>query len=208
MFNKSLFDRICNVTCSFDELQDFVADINKKEFDLDNAFKKYYDVNKILLAIEKYQSQEIDAKYLAYWMNAYNWIIMGGFDQGQWEEGLTLKEFLIWTIVDWIDGLSFFDIGFHHDLEKYKTVFKVLDSVLQDLDDCTAVFTENSYDDNTIVLITNDNAKYFIKVYGDLDDDGLLDCEKVEFDDLTNKVEELRQLGYQELKYTDWNPDK
>ena len=51
MYNKDLYNKIINASCSFEELEFFVSDIDKKELDLDNAFEKYYDVNKILYVI-------------------------------------------------------------------------------------------------------------------------------------------------------------
>lgn len=206
MYNKDLFEKICNLTCSFDELKDFVTAIDKKEFDLDNPFAKYYNVDRLIAAIEKYESKEIDEKYLAYWMNAYNWIIMGGFKFGQDDDTVSAKEYLIWQIVDWIDGLSFFDTGFDYDLEKYKTAFKVLDLVLQDIDKCKVVFAEYGWnEDDVVALVTNYAAKYFVKVYGRLDyNDNTILFEKIDLDDLTARAENLCKIGYQELKYTDW----
>jgi hypothetical protein len=43
MYNKELYGKIINVSCSFEELESFVSDISKKELDIDNAFEKYYD---------------------------------------------------------------------------------------------------------------------------------------------------------------------
>lgn len=210
MYNQKLFDKICSVSCSFGELKEFVTNIDKKEFDLHNPFEKYYSVQSIIFAIEKYQSKEIDAKFLAYWMNAFNWIIMGGFKDNIDDEGVTLKEFLIWTITDWIDSLSFFDdTNDFYNLEDYKNVYKVLDSVLQDIDQCKAIFTEyDCSEDAVVVLITNDVAEYFIKVYGELDyNNDVIYFEKVESDYLKDKVNDLHNLGYRELKYYNWDDE-
>ena len=51
MYDKDLYNKIINASCSFEELEKFVIKIDKKEFDLDNAFEKYYDVERILYAI-------------------------------------------------------------------------------------------------------------------------------------------------------------
>ena len=210
MYNKELFDKILDVSCSFEELENFVIDINKKEFDLENPFEKYYDVNRIIFAIEKYQSKEIDARFLACWMNAYNWIIMGGFKINHDYEAISLKEFLIWEIVDWIDSLSFFDDSEdYYDLEEYKNTYKVLDYVLRDIDNCNAVYAETHYGEGAVVvLIMNDNLKYFIKVYGDLDyKDETIQFEKVEPTHLKDRVKHLQNHGYRELKYGNWDDE-
>lgn len=210
MFNRHLFAKICDVSCSFNELEEFVIDIDKKEFDLQNPFEKYYSVDKIILAIEKYQANEIDAKFLAYWMNAYNWIIMGGFKIEKKDESISLKEFLIWTISDWLDSLSFFNVDNDwYNLEDYKNAYKVFDLVLQDINHCKAVFAD--YGDNegdAVVLIRNDNSKYYIKVYGELDyNNEMISFEKVEYAYLDNQAKQLLNLGYQELKYGNWEDE-
>ena len=207
MYNKDLFERICNVSCSWDELKEFVTVINEKEFDLDNPFEKYYNVDRLISAIEKYQAKEIDAIFLACWMNAYNWIITGGFKIEDKDKSIGLKKFLVWQIVDWIDSLSFFNVDVdQYDLEEYKNIYKVLDSVLQDSDQCSAVFAQHGCDDDeVVVLISNDSARYFIKVYGYLDySDDEIDFTKIEDTDLTNRVNRLLSLGYRELTYCNW----
>lgn len=212
MNNKDLFNKICNVSCLFNELEDFCIDINKKEFDLDNPFEKYYSVDRIISAIEKYQSKIIDAKFLAYWMNAYNWIIMGGFKSAEAEKYIPLKQILIWEITDWIDSLSFFDDSDDlYNLEGYKATFKVLDLALQEAERCQAVFAmENEEDDgcgaDIIVLITNEDSKYFIRLYTDINDatDYL---DKIDSSTMADRVEQLLKLGYQELQCGCWNDE-
>lgn len=211
MFNKDLFNRICNVSCSWEELKEFVIAIDKKEFDVENPFEKYYSVDRIISAIEKYQAKQINAKFLAYWMNAYDWIIMGGFKIEYEDESVALKDFLIWTIADWLDSLSFFDDSDDwYNLEEYKNTYKVLDSVLQDLPTCKAVFSELDEEDFTqedavVVLIMNDKAKYFIKVYGDLDyNNEKVKFEKIKAIDLKKRAQQLLDFGYKELKYCNW----
>lgn len=107
MVEKKLFEKICEAKCSIKELEDFVRNIDEKDFDLDNPFEKYYDLDRIIAVIEKYQNGLINAKYLANWMNAYNWIMMGGFKIDDDDNHINLKELLIWLICDWLDSLSF-----------------------------------------------------------------------------------------------------
>ena len=204
MYNKCLFEKICNVSCSFAELEKFVSDMSKEEFDLENPFEKYYNVEAIISAIEKYQSNQISTSFLAYWMNAYNWIIMGGFKIDNSDESISLKEFLIWTISDWLDSLSFFNWGEeYYNLEDYKNTYRVLDSFWKDIGQCEAVFAEDGYnDDDVVVLITNNNSKSFARIYGELDyNNEAIDFEKVEPSCLENRAKQLNDSGYKELKY-------
>lgn len=212
MFDKDLFKKICDVSCDWGELEKFVVNIDKKEFDLSNALEKYYKVERIICAIEKYQSKKINAKFLAYWSNAYDWIINSGFKMENNDKSISLKEFLIFEISDWLDSLSFFDDSDDwYNLEEYKTTFKVLDSVLQDIDNCEAMFAvvadeeDEDYDyyaHDVAVLIKNVNAKYFIKVYADCiyPDDNVL-FSKVPLTELENQATQLHKQGYRELKY-------
>lgn len=212
MFDKELFKKICDVSCEWYDLKKFVTNIDKKEFDLDNAFEKYYKVERIICAIEKYQAKKIDAKFLAYWSTAYDWIIMSGFKIKNEDKSVSLKDFLIFEISDWLDSLSCFD-GSEDlcNLEYYKTTFKVLDSVLQDVDDCEAIFAIDADEDDddydyyahyVEVLIKNDSAKYFIKVYTDCiyPDDNML-FPQVQLEELENQATQLQKQGYRELKY-------
>lgn len=59
MFEKKLFEKICAAKCSIKELEDFVHNIDEKDFDLDCPFEKYYDLDRINAVIEKYQNSLI-----------------------------------------------------------------------------------------------------------------------------------------------------
>ena len=129
MYNKEVFDKIINATCSFDELEAFLTDINKKEFDLDNSFEKYYNVERILYVIRRYENKEIDDEYLSCWMNAYNWIIMAGFKIESVNDEFSFKDWLMWEISNWLDGLTFFDDSADaFNVEDYKNSFIILHS--------------------------------------------------------------------------------
>ena len=93
MFDKIMFEKIFNLTCSFDELKHFNFKIDEKEFDVDNCFEKYYSLETILKCIQLHKDKRISGKYLAYWSNAYNWIIMGGF------KGKRLQRTIILSLV-------------------------------------------------------------------------------------------------------------
>lgn len=71
MFYKELFEKICKVSCTFEELKEFSCDINEKEFDLDNPFTKYYSLDSILQCINLYEKGVVSADFVAYWANAH-----------------------------------------------------------------------------------------------------------------------------------------
>lgn len=204
MYNQELFERICNLESPPYELEKFVAAIEKLDFDLESPFEKYYSVDKILNAIQKYQAGEINAKYLANWMSAYNWIIMGGF-QAEEEGNIGLREFMMRQLVDWLDSLSYFeDDNGRYQLEAYKNTFGVLDLILFDLDLCEAVYAPHGENANGVaVLVKNKKAKYFVKVYGELDyRNEKVNMMQTTWSNLEQQAQALLGEGYSEFKYS------
>ena len=53
MYDKELIERICNLTCSKEDVWRYQSTIN---YDSEYPFRKYYDVNIIIGAINKYIS--------------------------------------------------------------------------------------------------------------------------------------------------------
>ena len=207
MYNKELYKKIVCANCSFEELEAFVVDIDKKEFDIDNAFEKYYDLEKILFAISRYENNEINDKYLAYWMTAYNWIIMGGFKIDEKDNLITFKEWLEWEICDWLDSLSFFDDSEEwYNLDDYKNSLKVLDMIYRNSNDWDKVFAHTDEfgdnEDDVVALISNAKTKEFVKIYGELDYRNLeVKFAQVEPNELEKEIDRLNGNGYRELRY-------
>ena len=207
MYDKDLYNKILSVSCSFEELENFVIDINKKEFDLDNAFEKYYDVEKILYAIRRYEIGEVSDKYLAYWTNAYNWIIMAGFKLKKEETEITFQEFLEDLITDWLDSLSFFDDSDDwYNLDDYKNTYIALDKVYKNINDWERIFAHTDEfgdnDDDVVVLAYNNKTKEFVKLYHELDYlNYKVNIERVELDRLKKEIRQLKKRGFEEMKY-------
>ena len=207
MHNKELYGKIINVSCSFEELESFVSDISKKEFDIDNSFEKYYDLERILFAISRYEKKEINDKYLAYWMCAYNWIIMAGFRAGNENVGITFQEWVLWEISDWLDSLSFFDDSDDwFNLDDYKNSFRIIDEIYKNLNDWECIFAHTDEwgdnDDDVVLLTINNKAKKFVKIYASLDyHNEKVDFPRIEEDELGKKIKQLKKVGYRELRY-------
>lgn len=206
MFEKKLLEKICEAKCSIKELEDFVYNIDKKDFDLDYPFEKYYDLNRIITMIEKYQNNLISAKYLAYWMNAYNWIIMGGFKIEDNDNHITLKRFIICLICDWLDSLSFFNYCGEYELEKYKESFKSLNRVYLDCAECSAVFTPYGNNDDICVLVVNEKSSYFVVLYDELDYvNSKCDIRLSDIDSIKDEIKRVNKIGYTRLAYGIFN---
>ena len=52
MFDRVMFEKICGLTCTYDELKCFNSKIDEKEFDVDNSFEKYYSLDVILKCMD------------------------------------------------------------------------------------------------------------------------------------------------------------
>ena len=213
MYDKKLFEKICNATCSFEELEAFTIKINKKQFDLDNPFEKYYHLDRILWAINRYENKEIDDKYLSYWMNAYNWIIMGGF-KIKVGPSITFTTWLEWEICDWLDSLSFFDDSEDwFNLQDYKNSFTIVDRIYRNRNEWHSVFAHmdegGDNDQDIVVLAYNDKTNEFVKIYSELDYWRLdVKFQRLELNELEKRIEELKAKGYQELKYRTWEEEE
>ena len=207
MYNKDLYNKIINASCSFEELELFISDIGKKEFDLDNAFEKYYDVEKILYAINRYENKEVDDKYLAYWMNAYNWIIMAGFKIESKNNEISFLDWVVWEISDWLDSLSFFDDSDDwFNLDDYKNSFKIIDGIYKNINEWDCVFAHTDEwggnDDDVVLLVVNDKTKELVKIYASSDYlNERVDFPRIEEDEFEKKIKQLKKVGYQELRY-------
>ena len=210
MFDKMMFEKICGVTCTLNELKCFNSKIDEKEFDVDNSFEKYYSFDVILKCIQLYKDKWITGKYLAYWCNAYNWIIMGGFkgkaiDEN--EKNVDVATILIWDISDWLDSLSFFDAEFYV-LDEYISNFRILDSIYKNHKkwEIFYSFGTDTYDNGEAI---NDISVLFIhktkNVYYTLASDGcdfkecVLDEELTETQDIGMIISDLKAKGYKEL---------
>ena len=204
MFDKASFEKICSLTCTYDELKRFNSKIDEKELDVDNSFEKYYSLDVILKCIQLYKDKRITDKYLAYWCNSYNWIIMGGF---QFKGKADVATILIWTISGWLDSLSFFDAAYHN-LDAYIANFRALDSIYKNHKkwEIFYSFGTDTYDDYEPV---NDISVLFINktknVYYTLSSDGcdfkecVLDEELTETQDIGTIISDLKAKGYKEL---------
>jgi len=214
MHNKKAIEKICDVSCSFEELEAFVINIDKKEFDLDSPFEKYYDLQKILFAIKRYENNEIDYRYLANWMNAYNWIIMGGFKIETKDDLVTFKKWIQLEISDWLDSLSFFDdFDDFYNLGDYKKSFAVLDIIYRNCFDWDCVFAHTDElgdnEDDVVVLVSNSKSKQFVKIHGQLDYlNEELKFPRLELDQLEKEIDQLKENGYQELEYGTWHEEE
>lgn len=86
---RALYVRICNLTCSLDELKEFnTLESDWEEgkggeiknfttpYDLNEPFRKYYDPQTVLKALDMLKNKEIDRSFLREWLEAYSQILL------------------------------------------------------------------------------------------------------------------------------------
>ena len=201
MYNAKLYDKILNVSCTISELEKFVTNLDKKKFDVDNAFNKYYSLDRVLYAISLYENKIISNKFLVYWADAYNWIIMAGFNEKYMSSADTFKDWLEWEISDWLDSLSFFDEECDcFDIGLYKTNFNELDKMYNNVHDWkSCIALSNDYEDefDVILLAFNDKTKEYLitdeieNYYNDFSE-----IKRIESSALKLQLKKLEASGY------------
>lgn len=207
MFNQDFFEKVCRVECTFDELE--AKELIEMEFDYEKPFEKYYKLDRILLAIQKYQKHSITAQYLAYWANTYNWIINGGFKTEEKKTKSSLEQIILWEISDTLDALSFFDGKKYYNLKWFSNVFSTLDLILHSFEKWQVYYVFSSYG-NAYILLTNEELLRYVlfEPSYEEEDEILHDFEKLETEEMKQKIKSLKKLHFKDLKCNKYVPDK
>lgn len=184
-----------NCECSFDELAEFSVNMSvKKEFDFNNSFNKYYNLDKILMAIEKYLNKTINAEYLTYWANVYNWILMASYFFND-NYSNSFKQLLRNSISWELDALSFFDSENEKqdkkNLKKFIVDFKILDYLYNKINNLMIYYAsyKDEFDQTIIKVLFVDEKN---NVFHVLETDNFIPEEnvgtKIEINELKGKV--------------------
>lgn len=169
MYDKDLIERVCNLTCSKEDVCRNQTTIN---YDTEYPFKKYYDVNIIIGTLKKYISKEWDARTLAYWCCIYNWVLSGGLSKNR-KEVLNLLEKYLLADLSWsLDGLSFCsdDANFENresDIYEIIEDYKDWDYVWQTRDSWKGIYVpigkfDKANGDQYVLLINENSREYMI----------------------------------------------
>ena len=173
MYDKELIERICKLTCSKEDVCRNQTTIN---FDSEYPFRKYYDVNIIIKAINKYISKEWDDQTLAGWCCIYNWILCGGFSNDVKEDLNPLEQYLFDDLSWGLDGLSFFDEETYFEESKdeiYEIIesYKKWDHIWQTRDSWKGIYAPIGMFDltngNQYVLLVNETLKEYMILFSE-----------------------------------------
>ena len=213
MYDKDLINKVCNLSCLKNDVCRNQTTIN---YDTDYPFKKYYDVNIIIGAINKYLTKEWDDETLAGWCCIYCWILSGGFSKNLKEDLNPLEDFYK-EIITWdLDGLSFFDEKYDLEynpryLQERIEQIKTLDYVWQTRTQWKGVYspisTYHQENGEQCVLLINETKKEYIifaseQLYNDYNhqNEYLKFISKNKFVKL---VEKLKEKNYSLLSYAE-----
>lgn len=171
MYDKDLIEKICNLTCSKEDVCRNQTSIN---YDNEYPFRKYYDVKIIIGAINKYISKEWDGQTLARWCCIYNWILCGGFSNNLKEDLNPLETFLFDDLSWSLDGLSFFDEDTYFE-ESEDEIYNIIegfndwDHIWQTRDSWKGIYaTIGKFDminGDQYVLLINENLKEYMILF-------------------------------------------
>ena len=205
MYDKELIQKICNLTCSKEEV---VRNQTKIKYDTEHPFEAYYNVSTITGAINKYISNEWDDQTLAHWACIYCWILLGGCDYQNIKEDLNTLEGFFRDVVTWdLDGLSFFSAEDNdsQDMRETIKIFECYDHIWQTRKQWRAVyamigpFAEENGDQ--YVALINDTAKEYMIIYSDHLKNGFEDgyFKFIKQEEYVSLIEQLKNSGYQIL---------
>ncbi len=215
MYDKKLYQKVCDVTCTDQELTALSVDLSTTKVDADHLFQKYYSLATITKAINKYLNGEISDKYLADWMNAYNWIISSGNDYEKDNDKYTLEEYVQYEISNTLDILSFFNEDDFKDInyevpEFCKTAqaylknclgrFQYYDLIYQNLNNLVVYYQiihEKKHDDELEFLCVNEKEKTYlffdVNIYSAGDQ---IDGQQLTEAKFNTQIQTLKAAGY------------
>ena len=196
-----------NCECSFDQLAEFSVNMSvKKEFDFNNSFNKYYNLDKILMAIEKYLNKTINAEYLTYWANVYNWILMASYFFND-NYSNSFKQLLRNSISWELDALSFFDSENEKqdkkNLKKFIVDFKILDYLYNKINNLMIYYVsyKDEFDQTIIKVLFVDEKN---NVFHVLETDNFIPEKnvgtKIEINELKGKVLNLSKQKFKKME--------
>ena len=166
MLNQDLAKRICDVTCSLEELKSI--SLSDGLFGLDEPFNEYYDLNSILKCFDLYEKGCVAEEFVAHWANGYGFVIGISFTSKIYKEresSVSLKDLVFWSVLDWLDTLAFFDGEAPYDSNYYKNAFSALDYVYKSLDKWTVYYSfkpDSCHIDACSVLLVNDSERSYM----------------------------------------------
>lgn len=196
-----LLKKICDGNYIKKDMIDYLDAKQKAGYDAINSFHKYYSLSAVLQMINRYEKGEIDARAIARWAYEYMRIITGDFKSEEYDEqknAISLKDIIVWEIVDWLDSISFLYIAEQPcDMSGYKSAFKFYDMVYKNMQDWKIFVARQT--DAVDILFVNERKKGYTKYSCDLFDDEEVEgaIEEISSMEMEEKIKQFVQRKYQ-----------
>lgn len=191
---EELINKVCTLSCTKEDLVlDYSSIKNLELKDSKCSFIKYYNLNTILDAFNKYINKEWNIETLVNWCSIYTGIIEGDFlvnSKINFKGVERLIYDLITTELDIFPGMYANEIGYLDEKPEILNKLKFYDSLWQQRKDLKAFTIERDLDPNAISVLTvliNEKTKEYMTVSS---------IEDIIFDESIHRVNinELKQL--------------
>ena len=189
-----LYDRICNLTCTIDDLNLFDAletDYEEKNgkiinyttpYDLDEPFKKYFNPQAVTKIIDKFSAKEIDRNFLYAWQEAYsqiltadtlNSIFFASKTKNSKKHLITKEEAIKYIISDYISNITIRDPQSAKVIKEIKNEFFTYIPIYRQIKDWQIVYSPiEKWDEEGHschrVLFVNDRIQQFFITYPEI----------------------------------------
>lgn len=196
-------DKFVEYVCEVNERLFDQIDVDEVKFETFNPFFRYFKLEIIEKAINKYKDDRIDKDYLLSWFLTYNRLLNGDFDEKANHSFNEVVDFVRNEITWQLDSLSLFDES--ENLDDYLETLKTLNLILNTESDWIIYYSvsEDEDIDEQYILLVNEKEKQFVEIITDFFENGdeteRLIC--LTNRDYKNKIRLLEALNYQELHY-------
>lgn len=218
MLDKAIFNKICNVESTLDELIEFSSNRGKNKIDF---FAHYYNHENIQKCISLYKDGKVTAQYLSEWAYCYASILRGcGTVQKpyDYDNRITFKE----LVENQILVLLAHDLTeYHLDVKYYgkeavdlidywEKLFVIFDEIYTTLDEWQPYYCLDEYENDlgdpvltgdAIVTLVNRRTKKFYQMM--IDDyvytDTRIEAIELSYTAYDEHVEKLKDDGYTEI---------
>ena len=202
MFDKEYIKRVCDL--SLNE-EDYSKSQILIKYDLDKPFKKYYNINIITSALNKYLLNEWSEEKLTHWACHYMWVLNGGFDGRVIEDLSSLENLYLQIISNYLDELSFFSSG-NWANPKIRILnlinsAKDFDHIWQRINHWKAYYMQLNSEDENLLILVNDIDKLWAYLFAgyliDTDNSGVVN--KISENEFKKLFEKLHGSSYKIL---------
>ena len=198
MEDIKLIKKIINATCTEQELEKFRTYLEENEFEIEDSFKKFYSLDKILNVISKTITKEFSASFFCFWVGIYDWIIT---DRVTFEREFPtdINQF-IKEVISWVLHCLSCTYGLDEkELYQLLKEFTFLDEVLRNPNKWISILGKNKYK-KYYLFIDEEKERYAIE-YADIDRDIEYEFDKIySLKKLKKKIKKLKNKGYVNLK--------